>query len=125
MHRRWQGWAGQGALIALLLHLALPFLSVQNAIARPATDAPFVICTGAGLVWITPEGEPPDRDRHIDHYCPICSTKQLGSVAMLPTAAPILPAAPYVRIARQPTVLPPPLARSAPPLPARGPPSVS
>ena len=130
MRRRWQAWAGQGALIALLLQLALPFLSVQTAIASPAGGAPFVICTGSGLVWITPEGapaegEPPEDDRHIDHYCPICSTKQLGSAALLPTAASILPAAPYVRIARQPTVLPPPLVRSAPPLPARGPPVVS
>lgn len=130
MRRRRHGWAGQGALIALLLHLALPLLSVQNAIASPASDAPFVICTGAGLVWVTPEGrpaegEPRDRDRHINHYCPICATKQLGSAALPPTVALILPTAPFARIARQPTVLPPPLVRSAPPLPARGPPVAS
>lgn len=126
MRRGWRR-AGQGALLALLLQLALPLLTVHQATAQPGQDVPFVICTGAGLVWIDPAGAaaaggPPDGDRDTAHHCPICLGKQLASAALLPTA-------PVLRLAERraaTAILDAPSASgavaSAPPLPPRGPP---
>lgn len=117
--------AGRGALLALLLQLLLPLFTVQQAAARPGDPAGFVICTGAGLVWITPDGVPAsdgDGDPDSGYHCPICLGKQLAMAALLPSG-PLLQPAPW-HIAR--TVLPGkramPVRASAPPLPARGPP---
>ena len=130
MRRQLRRRAGQGALFALLLQLALPFLTVQQAIARPGgLDAPFVICTSAGLIWINADGTPAKggapgdgQDDTATHHCPICFAKQFAAAALLPAVPPFLLAEP-IAAARIPHALAAHgIARSAPPLPARGPP---
>jgi hypothetical protein len=129
MRRQWRQLAGQGALFALLLQLALPFLTVQQAIARPGFDAPFVICTSAGLLWINPDGTPAkgatrggDQDDTAAHHCPICFAKQLAASALLPVVPPLLLAEPIGAVVATGSAAASRIASSAPPLPARGPP---
>lgn len=130
MRRQWRRRAGQGALLALLLQLVLPFLTVQQAIARPGLDAPFVICTSAGLVWIDADGKSAEsgapgggQDDTAAHHCPVCFAKQL-SAALVPAALPLLFAEPVAAVLAAGISAAPSLASSAPPLPARGPPVV-
>ena len=128
--QRWR-WTGQGALFALLLQLALPFLTVHQATAGPGVDAPFVICTSAGLVWINPDGSlaeggvpSGDQDDTAAHHCPICFAKQFAAAALLPAAPPfpaVEPIAAALAVAEAAVLR---IASSAPPLPARGPPFV-
>ncbi len=126
MRQRWRRRAGRWALGALLLQLALPFLTLQHAIARPDLDAAFVICTGAGPVWVRPDGTPAERgpdEPQPGHHCPVCLGQQLAATALLPASSPLfLPqhraagiTAPAVRGLST-------AAGAAPPLPARGPP---
>ena len=129
MRRQWRRRAGQGALFALLLQLVLPFLTIQQAIARPDLDAPFVICTNAGLVWINPDGSPAkgvapggDQDDTAAHHCPICFAKQFAAAALLPATAPLPAAEPIAGALAVAAAAAPRIASSAPPLPARGPP---
>ncbi len=131
MRRQWRRRAGQGALLALLLQLVLPFLTVQQAIARPGLDAPFVICTSAGLVWVNADGSPADggapgggQDDTAAHHCPICFAKQLAAAALVPAAPPLLFAGPVAAVLAAGISAAPSVASSAPPLPARGPPFV-
>jgi len=127
MRRGGQRRAGQGALLALLLHLVLPLLTTHQATAAPGPGGPFVICTSAGLVWIDPgahasDSDPAEGEPEPTHHCPICFAKQLAAAALLPLSPPlqqlsrhhttVVPAAPAVRSR----------AGSAPPLPPRGPP---
>ena len=124
MRRSGRRRVGQAALLALVLQLVLPFVTVHQATAAPGPGGPFVICTSAGLAWIDPaaEGEAPDGAPDTARHCPVCFSKQLA-VALLPVArllqplpletAAIVPPAPAVHSAPG----------TAPPLPARGPPS--
>lgn len=128
--RRWRRRAGQGALFALLLQFALPFLTIQQATARPGLDAPFVICTSAGLLWINADGTPAkggapggDQDDTAAHHCPICFAEQFAAAALLPAAPPLLLAEPIAAVLVCAAAAPR-IASSAPPLPARGPPFV-
>ena len=129
MRRQWRRRAGQGALFALLLQLALPFLTVQQATAGPGLDAPFVICTSAGLLWINPDGTSAKGGAHGDgqghtaaHHCPICFAKQFAAAALLPAALPLLLAEPIAAARITHASAAHGITRSAPPLPARGPP---
>jgi hypothetical protein len=125
MGRKWRRRAGQGAILALLLQLVLPFATLHQAAALPGADAPFVICTSAGLVWIEPDGTPArggEGEPDPGHHCPVCFAKQLAAAAMLPMA-PLLQPGPrdalrMVATARAAL----PSAAALPPLPARGPP---
>jgi hypothetical protein len=127
MRRQWRRRAGQTALLALLLQLVLPLLTVHQARAEPGPALPFVICTGGGLVWIDPEGrQPPDGggpdDGEPTQHCPICFSKQL-SAALPPTAAAPSESRQHATSGVGPQHSAPPLAAaSAPPLPPRGPP---
>jgi len=122
-HQRRQGraWSARLALLTLLLQLALPFISLQPlaAAAAAGADAPFVICTGAGLVWINPDGTPPQSDADPVRHCPLCIVKQ--SAALLPALATLR--LPVPAEATLPAALTPVAAEvTTPPLPARGPP---
>jgi hypothetical protein len=126
MRRQWRRRAGQGALLALLLQLVLPFSTVHQATAEPGLGGAFVICTSAGLVWIDPDGRRasgavPDGDPDTAHYCPVCSTKQLAAAAVLPVGLALGPAG-AARAALAAPATTPLIASSAPPLPPRGPP---
>jgi hypothetical protein len=122
MRGHWRRRAGLGALAALLLQLALPFVTVPQAAARMGPDAPFVICTGAGLVWIDPRGdETPASDHDGAVSCLVCLTKHLAAALPAPSAlAEPVSLAPGLQV--QPAVPAPLAATSAPPLPPRGPP---
>jgi hypothetical protein len=115
----------RAALLAMLLQLALPFLGLGQLAARGIGDAPFVICTGAGLVWVNPDGTPVEDHEETHPSCPVCALGKLAASAVLPMAPVLtLPAALAMRL------VPPgrdvSLAlRTAPPLPARGPPLTS
>lgn len=124
MREHWRRRARLGALAALLLQLALPFVAVPQAAARTALDGPFVICTGAGLVWIDPQGdETPASDQERSGSCVICLTKHLA--ASLPLATGMAEPGSFVAdLSVRPAVLAPITPTSAPPLPARGPPSL-
>jgi hypothetical protein len=127
MRRQVRRRAGQGALLALLLQLALPFLTVHQATAGPGLGGPFVICTSAGLVWIDPEvtsaeDDAPEGEPETAHHCPVCFSKQLATAALVPAAKPLPPLARPEAAAVAAARTLPPLAASAPPLPARGPP---
>jgi hypothetical protein len=125
MGRKCRRRAGQGAILALLLQLVLPFATLHQAAALPGAHAPFVICTSVGLVRIEPDGTPARGGAgELDpgHHCPVCFAKQLAAAAMLPMA-PLLQPGPreaprIVATARAA----PPSAAALPPLPARGPP---
>jgi hypothetical protein len=125
MGRKWRRRAGQGAILALLLQLVLPLSTLHRAATLPGADAPFVICTSAGLVWIEADGTPArggEGEPDAGHYCPVCLAQHLAGAAMLP-AAPLLQPGPkdalrMVAVAH--SALPP--AAALPPLPARGPP---
>lgn len=112
----------RAALLAVLLQLVLPFLGFGQLAARGIGDAPFVICTGAGLVWVNPDGTPVEDQKETDQSCPICAPSKLAATFILPTMPALtLPAPPTVRPA--PAERDVPLApQTAPPLPARGPP---
>lgn len=121
MRRLWRQRAARGAVLALLLHLALPWLTLHQPMAAPGPAGPFVICTGAGLVWIDAEDDAPEGSETA-YNCPICFAKQLA--VALPPRAPTLHDVPTVQACatRPDGAAPPPVAASAPPLPARGPP---
>jgi hypothetical protein len=125
MRRKWRRRAGQGAILALLLQLVLPFATLHQAAALPGADAPFVICTSVGLVWIEPAATPARGDEgepDPGHHCPVCLAKQLAATAMMPVG-PMLQAGPRDALrmaAGARSALPP--AAALPPLPARGPP---
>lgn len=113
----------QAALLAVLLQLVVPFLGLGQLAARGVGEAPFVICTGAGLVWVNSDGTPVEDHEKTHPSCPVCALGKLAASAVLPMAPVLtLPAA---------TLLVPPVhdvslaLRTAPPLPARGPPLVS
>lgn len=122
MRGHWRRRAGLGALAALLVQLALPFAAVPQAAARTGLDGPLVICTGAGLVWIDPQGDQtPASDQESRGSCVICLTKHLA----VPLPVPAEMAEPGSFAAgppARPAVLAPITPTSAPPLPARGPP---
>lgn len=125
MRRRTSRRAGQGAVLALLLQLVLPFLTVHEATAAPGPGGAFIICTGAGLVWINPDGTPAsgdERDRDAGHHCPVCFAKQLVATALLPSALPLPPISRDLAGTTLPAERTTPAPASAPPLPARGPP---
>lgn len=113
----------RAALLAMLLQLALPFLGLGQLAARGIGDAPFVICTGAGLVWVNPDGTPVKDEQAPDQSCPICTSGKLAALAVLPLAPALtLPAPPTMRLAT--AGLGVSLAPQAtPPLPPRGPPA--
>ncbi len=112
----------RAALLAMLLQLVVPFLGLGQLAARGIGDAPFVICTGAGLVWVNPDGTPVEDQKETDQICPICAPSKLVATVDLPImAALMLPAPQSMRPA--PAERDEPLAlQTAPPLPARGPP---
>jgi len=127
MRRGGQRWAGQAALLALLLQLALPFATVHQATAAPGPGGPFVICTSAGLVWIDPgagtgDGEAPDGDPDRAHHCPICFSKQLAAATLLPIGPVLLPLPQHGTATSPPARAALPATATAPPLPPRGPP---
>lgn len=118
--------AGRVALLALLLQLLLPLLTVQQVVARTGEAAAgFFICTGAGLVWIIPDGPPAsngDSDPDAGFHCPVCLGNQLAVAALLPSG-PWLHPGPWSNArALLPERRTMPRSASAPPLPARGPP---
>lgn len=124
----WRQLAGHAALLGLLLHLVLPLLTLQQAAARSAESAGFVICTGAGLVWITPDGTPASdgkSDTDAGYHCPVCFGKQLAAAALPATEAPLHLAPRQVSRPTLPGQHAIPVRASAPPLPARGPPPLA
>lgn len=127
MRRQSRRRAGQGALLALLLPLVLPLLTVHQATAAPGPAGPFVICTAAGLVWIDPgadasDSEPAEGEPEPAHHCPVCFAKQLATAALLP-ATPLHHPLPLQQATSVPAVpVLQPNGGSAPPLPPRGPP---
>jgi|GEM_PF-1958697 len=125
MRQRAARWAGQGAVLALLLQLALPLLTLHQATAAPGPGGAFVICTGAGLVWIMPDGAPAsgdDGENDAGHHCPVCFSKHLLATALSPTAGPLPPPRRHFAGTALPAEHATPAPKSAPPLPARGPP---
>jgi hypothetical protein len=124
MRWHWRRRAGLGALAALLLQLGLPFVAVAQAAARTGLDGPFVICTGAGLVWIDPrDDETPASDHESVGSCIICLTQHLA-VPLLVPAEMAEPGSLAGGLPTRPAVLGSVTATSAPPLPARGPPAL-
>ena len=122
MRGQWRRRAGLGALAALLLQLALPFVAAPQAAARTGLDGPFVICTGAGLVWIDPAGDgTPAGDHQSIGSCVICLTQHLA-VALPGPAEMAEPGSFAAGLPARPAVPAALTATSAPPLPARGPP---
>ena len=112
----------RAALLAVLLQLVVAFVGLGQLAAKGFGDAPFVICTGAGLVWVNPDGTPVKDQKETDQICPICAPSKLVATVDLPImAALMLPAPQSIRPA--PAERDEPLAlQTAPPLPARGPP---
>ncbi|HRY23891.1 MAG: hypothetical protein H6852_13875 [Geminicoccaceae bacterium] len=123
--RRYGGrWAGRAALVALLLQLAQPWLGLQPVRAEVGPTGPvLVICTGSGLLRIYADGTPVQETDRQGLHCTACVARLHGP-ALLPTA-------PALRLPRVATPVatrvsaPGTAARAtAPPLPARGPPTV-
>jgi hypothetical protein len=115
----------RAALLALLLQLVVPLLGLGQLSAKGIGDAPFVICTGAGLVWIDPEGTPVEEHEETHPSCPVCALGKFAASAVLPMAPALtLPAALVTRLAPPGRAVSLAL-RTAPPLPARGPPRVT
>ncbi len=120
--RRARSYIARAALLAMLLQLALPFLGLGQLVARGVGDAPFVICTGAGLVWVNPDGTPVEDERTPEQSCPICTSGKLAALAVLPLAPALtLPAPPAMRLAT--AGLDVALTPQAAPPPPRGPPA--
>jgi hypothetical protein len=112
-------------MLAVLLQLALPFLGLGQLAARGIGEAPFVICTGAGLVWVNPDGTPVEDHEETHPSCPVCALGKLAASAVLPMA-PVLTLQAALATRLVPPACDVSLAlRTAPPLPARGPPLVS
>lgn len=122
VRRSWRLWAGRGALLALLLQLALPLLGAQQAAAQPGPSGPLLICTGTGLVWVDLDGTPARDGKRSSYHCPACLNRPLVGAALLPTVPALL--APAAACADLPVAAPARVSAtaSAPPLPARGPP---
>ena len=125
MRHRWRRRVGAWALLALMLQLVLPALVVQRAAALPDGGAFFVVCTGAGLVRLTPDGTPVDGGTGdgAELHGPACLIKQPVLLALLPASPVVLPLPASASMPAPSSDAAGPSAGGAPPLPARGPPA--